>query len=204
MKRTLAMATLALMCYGSAYSQKFSENLLQLADWMTGSFDSRDQAKSDTAFYPITLQMTRIWPEQQNGIWLYVEQAMATQPNKPYRQRIYFLSEAGEDEYTSEVYHLPNEEKYIGAWKNPAMLADLNPFEIEHKSGCTVFLFFDGFQYGGKTNTGSCKSDMRGASYATSEVVVLSDQISTLDRGYNSSGAQVWGSEKGPYIFKKR
>ncbi|MBD3331298.1 hypothetical protein GF356_00490, partial [candidate division GN15 bacterium] len=37
--------------------------LAQLADWMTGSFSSADQAAEDSAFFDIRLEMSRIWLE---------------------------------------------------------------------------------------------------------------------------------------------
>ena len=184
-------------------AQEFDENLDQLIEWMTGEFDSKAQADKDTAFYNISLKMKRVWKDKPNGAWIYVEQALASKPDKPYRQRMYFLSQITDDEYSSDVYELPDPEKYVGAWKDPTKLEGLTLFDLKHKSGCTVIIFYDGFQYGGQTRTGSCKSSLDGAEYATSEVTVLNGEIKTWDRGFDSDGNQVWGSTSGPYIFKK-
>jgi hypothetical protein len=204
MKRISVFLMLVVLANCESKAQSFSENMMQLVEWMTGEFDSSEQANADTAFYNISLKMTRIWHNQPNGIWLYVEQAVAETPEKPYRQRIYFLSETNDDEFTSDVYLIPEEVNYIGAWKTPGAFDNLTPFNLNYKSGCAVFLFYDGFQYGGKTNEKSCKSDMRGAAYATSEVVLTATEIHTWDRGMNVDGKQVWGSESGHYIFKKK
>lgn len=185
-------------------AQDESETLDMLVEWMTGEFDSAEQAASNEEFMNISLKMCRIWPDRPNGAWLYVEQALAETPDKPYRQRIYFISELTEDEYSSDVYALPEEEKYIGAWKKPEMLEGLTPFDLKNKSGCAVIIFYDGFQFGGATAKGTCKSEKDGASYATSEVTILEDQISTWDRGFNEEGEQVWGSKSGAYVFKKK
>lgn len=185
-------------------AQDFSENMEQLITWMSGEFNSAEQAKRDTAFMNISLKMTRVWKDKPNGAWFYVEQALASTPDAPYRQRMYFVSEIVEDEYSSDVYLLPNEKNYIGAWKNPELLGNLTPFELSHKSGCAVILFFDGFQYGGATSKGICKSELRGATYATSEVAILEDRIASWDRGFNSEDKQVWGSESGAYEFIKQ
>jgi hypothetical protein len=195
---------ICLALYSPSYAQEQSENLEQLVNWMTGEFDSSEQAANDSAFYNISLKISRVWPDKPNGVWLYVEQAMASTLDEPYRQRMYFLSQLGEDEYSSDVYTLPEEAKYIGAWKNPSLLDGLSLFDLKNRSGCAVILFYDGFQYGGATAKGNCESSMNGASFATSEVTILSDQMATWDRGYDAKEEQVWGSIKGPYVFIKK
>jgi len=184
-------------------SQEISSDLQQLADWMTGEFDSSEQAGQDTAYYNISLKMTRIWPEKTNGVYLYVEQALASSPKEPYRQRVYFISQIDDLNYTSDVYTLKEPDKFIGAWKSPENFEGVTVFDLSYKEGCTVFLDYDGFQYSGKTKEGTCNSDMRGASYATSEVIILPKKLTSWDRGYNDSGEQVWGAEKGAYVFQK-
>ncbi|HRW89883.1 MAG TPA: CpcT/CpeT family chromophore lyase, partial [Flavobacteriales bacterium] len=66
-----------------------AQSLAELASWMTGSFSSAAQAEADTNYYAIELEMARIWPERTDGVWLYVEQAVAAKKEKPYRQRVY-------------------------------------------------------------------------------------------------------------------
>jgi hypothetical protein len=203
MKLKILSASLCLLLHFSAVSQS-SENFQTLVDWMTGEFDSSEQAAKDDSYFNITLKMTRIWPDMPNGAWIYVEQAVADSQDKPYRQRVYFLSENEEDEFTSDVYTLKNDSIFIGAWKDPSVFDAYKPFDLNYKDGCTVFLFYDGFQFGGETNEGSCKSDLRGASYATSRVIVLEDRLQSWDQGFDKDGNQVWGAEKGPYIFQRK
>ncbi len=181
-----------------------SQDLDQLLEWMTGEFDSSAQEASDSSYYNITLKTVRIWPDSPNGGWLYVEQAVADSPDEPYRQRVYFVSAINDDTFSSDIYTLPNEEEYVGAWKDPSKFSGLKPFDLKYKEGCTVYLNYDGFQYTGKTNDESCKSEMRGASYATSEVTLLPEQLNSWDRGFDASGKQVWGAEKGAYQFKRK
>jgi len=57
--------------------------------------------------------------------------------------------------------------------------------------------------YEGSTEGNNCESDLRGAKYATSEVKISKDGIISWDRGYDAEGKQVWGAEKGGYIFKR-
>ena len=55
----------------------------------------------------------------------------------------------------------------------------------------------------GSTAGKECGSDLRGASYATSEVTISSSTLESWDRGYDAADKQVWGAEKGPYIFAR-
>lgn len=204
MKIQIVLACAFAIATSPSYAQEeLSEGMEKLIEWMTGEFDSSQQAASDTAYMDISLKMSRIWPDKPNGAWIYVEQAVSATPDKPYRQRIYFLSELEEDRYTSDIYMLKDEGAAVGAWKNPSLLDELTPFDLLHRKGCTVFLFYDGFQFSGSTNDKSCASDLRGATYATSEVIITADELRSWDRGYNGADEQVWGAENGHYKFAK-
>ncbi len=76
----------------------------KVAAMMQGHYDSRDQAAADKTYFPIALAMVPIWPERSDGHWLYVEQAMADTPEKPYRQRAYRVYSGEDGEVISEVY----------------------------------------------------------------------------------------------------
>lgn len=204
MKTIISLFSSAILLASTPSFSQDEEAFNQLIEWMEGSFDSGDQAKADTNYFHITLKMKRIWPEATNGAWLYVEQAVASSPEKPYRQRVYFVSQQSDEDFSSDIYSLNDEAKFVGAWKDPSIFEVMKPADLVYKEGCSVFLFYDGFQYGGKTNTGSCESTLRGASYTTSEVTITQNTLNSWDRGYDDKANQVWGAKNGAYIFKKR
>ena len=70
-------------------SAQRTRGLEQLAYTMAGSYTSAEQAKSDTNYFEIELEMVRIWPKRKDGAWFCVEQATAADKAKPYRQRVY-------------------------------------------------------------------------------------------------------------------
>lgn len=178
--------------------------LERLRSLMTGSFSSAAQAQGDPEhFRDVRLHIVPIWPERNDGPWLYVEQAMATALDAPYRQRVYHLSVRADGALESKVFELPGEAvRFAGAWKDPALLGTVSPDQLAPRDGCTVVLEAkpDG-TFAGSTVGDLCKSSLRGASYATSEVIVRDGVLETLDRGYDASGAQVWGSTAGAYRF---
>jgi len=185
-----------------------TKELDALVSLMAGSFSSQEQAAADPDYFDIRLHMTRIWPERKDGRWLYVEQATAQALDKPYRQRIYRVtrdSAAKGAAFISEVYTLPGTPLvYAGAWRDTNKLAALAPEQLTLKNGCSVYLSrqAEGTYTGGTRGEG-CASDLRGASYASSEVTITPTGLKTWDRGYDKDKKQVWGAVKGGYEFKR-
>lgn len=201
MKKHLLLLLLT-ACSLTAQSKKSSKSLDALQQLMQGHYSSEAQAKADSAnYYNISLRMTPIWKDR--GHYLYVEQAIASKLDKPYRVRIYRLVEK-EGKFISEVYTLKNEKDWIGKWTTPEAFDALPLSDIELKQGCEVILKKTGKDtYSGSTGKGTCPSELRGASYATSVVTISKGQIVSWDQGFDKDGKQVWGAEKGGYIFLK-
>lgn len=174
----------------------------QLGDWLTGSFGSGAQAAADSAYYDIRLEMVPIWTDREDGLWFYVEQAVATARERPYRQRVYRVRELEDGRFESAVFTLPDPQRYAGAWREEAPLSDLEPADLAEREGCAVLLAWDpAGRYAGSTEGTGCTSTLRGAAYATSEVIVEPGRIESWDRGFDAEGNQVWGAEKGAYVF---
>ena len=189
-------------CSSSKYNTKDKE-LDKVYKMMQGSYDSSLQSKVDSSYYDISLEMHPVW-KNSGERWLYVEQALTSQKDQPYRVRMYRLLRNENNEIISEVYTIPNEKQYYGKFKMPKAFKYLTPDFLEKREGCEVVIKedTDGF-YSGGTGKTSCMSNMRGASYATSIVKMSDNQIISWDRGFDKDGNQVWGAEKGGYIFMK-
>jgi hypothetical protein len=171
---------------------------------MAGEFSSKSQSKADSAYFHITLKMKPCWKNNKDGYWLYVEQAVASMPDKPYRQRMYHVFIENDTTIASKVYELKSREKYIGAWKNEALLETIHSDSIIDRQGCAILLHKTGKkEYNGSTPGKECLSSLRGATYATSEVTISKDKIVSWDRGWDEKDIQVWGAVKGGYIFLK-
>jgi hypothetical protein len=174
-----------------------------LLTWMQGSYNSEEQSRNDSDYYNISLEMKKIWTNNTDGYWLYVEQAVAKTKDQPYRQRIYHLI-FEDDLIKSIIYSLPNEKKFIGGWKNTEIFNDLVPDSLQERKGCEVIIKRpDENTFIGSTVEKNCSSNLRGASYATTEVTILKNTLLSWDRGYNDKDEQVWGAVKGGYVFKK-
>ncbi len=196
---------------GWAIAPVFSQNqpvtnkdLKQLAAIMAGEFSSEAQAQADSDYYHITLKMKPMWTRRKDGYWLYVEQAVASAPERPYRQRVYHVFKHDDSTLVSQVYEMQHPQAYIGAWKNPSLLTPLTPDSLIDREGCGIYLHKTGpAVFEGSTPEKACASSLRGASYASSDVTICADRLLSWDRGWNAEGKQVWGAEKGGYVFVK-
>ena len=203
--RIFAMMFTFLVLAGSWGCREKQDDLEQLTEWMSGSFSSAEQAAMDSNFYDIRLEMVRIWPERDDGIWFYVEQASAENLDRPYRQRVYRLSREEDGSIRSAVFTFENPLRFAGAWKMADPLRALLPDSLSERVGCHILLKRkDANIFTGSTTNRDCPSDLRGASYATSEVTITADEMISWDRGFDAEGNQVWGSVKGGYVFRKR
>lgn len=178
--------------------------LEELAYWMNGSFTSAEQAKADTNYREIELEMVRIWPKRRDGAWFYVEQATATAKEKPYRQRVYHVEQVNDTAFTSTILSIKGGEAYYGAYSDPDRLNMLSTDSLETLEGCSMRLVRKGNAYFGSTRGRECLNSWGEASYATSEVTIMDGRMISWDRGYNDAGEQVWGATEGGYRFYKR
>ena len=181
---------------------KKDKELSELYKLMQGSFNSELQSQQDSSYYNISLHMYPIWKDK--GHFLYVEQALNSMQDQPYRQRVYEITRITDSTFSSAVYTLPNEKEWIGKWKNLKSFDQISKSDLILRDGCEVILKrLDKNHYKGSTGENSCNSSLRGASYATSEVEITEGTIISWDRGMDRDGNQVWGAEKGGYIFNK-
>lgn len=170
---------------------------------MQGSFSSREQAQADPEYFDIRLHMLPIWTDRDDARWLYVEQAVASAQDQPYRQRVYAVAPGEDGTIVSAVYTIEEPLRFALAWKDPSKLEALRHEDLTRKDGCEVVLRQEGSQrFAGATGERTCPSDLRGASWATSEVTVTADGVLSWDRGLDDAGQQVWGATKGGYRFR--
>lgn len=173
--------------------------------WLSGRFDSADQAATDPEYFAVQLHACPVDAPELGERVLYIEQAIMTNLGAPYRQRLYVV-QPGDDPATdavSVVFELADPMAFVGAC-DEAEPRTVAASEAIERAGCAVRASFDGSQFVGGTQGMECESDLNGASYATSEVVVLPELISSWDRGYDAMDVQVWGAVSGPYQFVRR
>lgn len=177
------------------------ENLVSM---MEGKYSSEEQSKSDSNYFNISLVMTKIWSDRHDGKWLYVEQAVSSKLDKPYRQRVYHLQHPSKGIFTSEIYTIKDALSFAGLHNDPEKKHKLSFDLIELKDGCTVTLKKQNNLYVGGTSEDNCPSDLRGAKYATTKIILKKGELDSWDQGFDSTGKQVWGATKRGYVFIKQ
>ncbi len=171
----------------------------QLISMMNGSFTNKEQASANESIPEVNMHIYRIW-EDFDEIYFYVEQVSPDKPDEPVRQRVYMLEEVGAGEFKSTIYTFHHAEMFAGKWKDLDYFENFDNAILSEKKGCDMTIKYDGAKYVGKSNSKDCKTE---SGYATSEVTIAADQLTSWDKGFDASGNQVWGSKNGPYIFKR-
>lgn len=177
----------------------------RLYRYLTGHFDSTQQAQEDPAYFPINLQTCPIQIPEMGTRLLHVEQSLIENGmiDPPYRQRIYVVTEGADPktQAVSKVWEFATPGPFAGfcdGTGDQATMADL----VE-RPGCQVEVTWLTDHFEGSTPGKECLSDFQGATYATSEVKVYEDRIESWDRGYDANDMQVWGATKGGYVFRR-
>ncbi len=181
-------------------------NFQFLRQCMIGDFSSALQAQSDSDFFDIRLRMVPIWPADESTFYLYVEQAVATSMDKPYRQRIYKVIKDDNTHFTSYIYTVANPLRLAGKNGDDAIFTQLTTDSLILKDGCEVKLTLDqeNMTFAGSTGDRTCPIDRSGAAWTTSKVTIDETRMISWDQGWNAEGKQVWGAVKGGYIFLKQ
>lgn len=171
---------------------------------LIGTYDSADQAGRDSEFRTIHLEICPASAPELGRRVLYVEQAAAEARDKPYRQRLYVVEEVPGGA-ASRVFELRDPAAAVGACARPEP-PSFAAAAAEERAGCAVTMTWraDHAGFVGGTHEHDCPSALRGAAYATSAVDLDAARLVSWDRGYDASGAQVWGAVKGPYEFMRR
>lgn len=186
------------------FSSKEKDIVAEFYNQLQGEYSSEAQSKEDTSYFNIYLAMYPIWTDRTDGKWLYVEQAMAAKREKPYRQRIYQIKKGENNEVISVIYTFENPLEYANAHQNKELLQKLTFDKITSKVGCEVYMNATKNGFEGGTKGLGCASNLRGASYTTTEIKLEKDKLISWDRGFFTDGKQAWGAEKGGYIFIKQ
>ncbi|MBM4280376.1 MAG: hypothetical protein FJ137_06310 [Deltaproteobacteria bacterium] len=174
---------------------------------LTGRFDSSAQAARDSRYFPVQLRACAVDTPALGEHVLYVEQAMLSAADQPYRQRVYAIAQRDDGAVVSTVYELVQPERFVGFCDLGATdQAGIMPVveDVAVLPGCAVILTATDDGFTGSTDGRACLNDYQGATYATSEVALTDASIESWDRGYDAADAQVWGATAGAYRFDRK
>jgi CpeT protein len=203
--RSIFIATVAVICAGLFCSFVTTEitPFERLRTYMSGNFSSELQSQRDSDYFDIRLRMVPIWMTTDTSFYLYVEQAMSTSMDKPYRQRIYKVVKESDTLFTSYIYTMNAPQRFVGLQGDDSAFKSITPDSLKVLDGCEVHLTYNSLsgKFEGSTGDKSCPSTRSGATHTTSKVSLSETGMISWDQGWNDQGKQVWGAEKGGYEF---
>jgi CpeT protein len=183
-----------------------SREIDELVAWLSGTFDSTEQADLDQDTQAVRMVTVAV-PKSLLSFGapvLYREQAAVDRPDRPYLQRFMRVEQDPGGSILVRVFELKDPIAAAGKWREASDLGLFGKNDVRERDGCLVTLRPAGDRFEGGTSGKRCVSSLRGAAYATSEVRIWRDRLETWDRGYDADGKQVWGPLKGPSRFVKR
>ncbi len=194
---------MSLLAFTISCDTKTSDDskLQDFTDLLSGKFSSEKQSELDSSYPAVYLVNIPIW-EDKPGYWLYHELYDKKNNSSVYNQRI--INVRREDSVTLSTisYVIPNQKKYINAWRDISVFNFLTIDSLKRRDGCDVYFKKTSTIYQGKTKKGTCLSNFtENIAYTTSNVVVSKNKISSWDRGYDITGKQIWGKIQGPFQF---
>ena len=113
----LTVVAMASCKSGQSSISKSDAHFKELIAIMQGTYSSEKQSIADTTYFNISLRMVPIW--KSKGHYLYVEQALFKKQDKPYRVRIYKVSQPNDSTFISEIYTLKKRKKLDWSVEKP-------------------------------------------------------------------------------------
>ncbi|CAN5918637.1 chromophore lyase CpcT/CpeT [soil metagenome] len=187
----------------------------RLFTWLQGTFDSKDQAKTDPTYFAISLTTCNVDLPAMGTQVMYIEQSKVG--SAPYRQRLYVVESIDATAARSRVFE-PSDASALVGLCTASPRPKLEAKDFVERTGCSVEMHWTGDHFEGHTPnarwTGTefvddaagvrCPSELNGAAFASSEVTLQRDRMKSWDRGFDAKGEQVWGATKGGYVFVRR
>ena len=139
-----------------------------------------------------------------DSVFLYQEQGIVGNLDKPYRQRFLEIvsNKTNDQEVVLSHSYKPDN---LAAWVNYCQKTDKIPIPRATLGNLVCMVTLQPYLnlYVGKTPPEGCPVNLRGAVKVTNRIFLTEDGMETWDRGYNTQGDRVWGAEDEAYRFFK-
>ncbi|MBX2848759.1 MAG: hypothetical protein KTR16_10585 [Acidiferrobacterales bacterium] len=203
---------------GCALELKQDEVLNKLLDWHIGfatnqaQYDADKDARIKPAWALSELRLTKIWPEREDGHWVYYE---VSQPQvRPDRNEIWKLYRSELGDLKVDVYRFNDIERgltFWGKWNTPDIFEEISLDELTTVAGCngTYHWLPESNKFSGINSHHDCPV---GNGYILQHIEISEDSNGDLQRNdwhwfFNGEGVAKTGPEfklgnMGPYIHK--
>ena len=194
----------------SASDRASADNSVEdVATRLEGIMDTSAQATANPKAANVRMTTCRIQvagPSQSAGsesIFLYQEQALSQELNRPYRQRFLQISLSPYSQSVrSRSYRPTTPSTWVNFCTKPLQERTIQTTDLG-RAVCNVFLKRSGADYVGGTPADGCPANVRGATRITNYIVLHRLGMDTWDRGFDATGKQVWGAKTESYQFRR-
>lgn len=172
-----------------------------------GSWTSAEQSYSD-AYDWVESETVRIWPDRDDGVWLYQENAIlgaspiepagAGAKDRPYFQVVIHVRDVGQSSLHTTTYRVADRAAARGAWRDPSAFSEAWLGEVACMGAQEQVAA--GYWRG----QADCPNTYKGAVRVVSRSVRTPDAKVNWDRGFDAAGALIWGPAEGGYVFKRK
>ena len=200
MKRIILTLLLLLSAIVSADTK--DEQVIELTNFLTGTFSNSEQVKLDSSYIDLTLKITEIWKDSSNGSWLYLETAFSSDPDDPYKKQIYHISKTELSFILIDIYKITDIDKFVSSLIAKKFDSSFNSL-IESINNCEIYIHRQEKNYIGFSKSNKCPSKIRRASYSNTDIEISEKDFYIWERGFNQKDELVWGPKDGGYDFKK-
>ena len=171
-----------------------------LASFFGGTFTMAPEATGNA---PMRLRHIRLWPERTGEHWFYVEYVKPGEEDKPVRQRIFRLGEAG-GSVQGVVYDVPDPKLAMEELKKAKPFEGFDPKRLKERTGCRVDLQQQQLTlYAGGTAGKSCPPEAPGPAYETTDYYITSSSLRTWTQGFDAVGKVVWKLSREPLELRR-
>ncbi len=179
----------------------------EVATLLEGIMDTSAQAIANPKAANVRMMTCRVRVAdasiKSQTIFLYQEQALAQDLNKPYRQRFLKISAHLPNQSIESLSFKPNHSNEWNGFCDKPDSERIVTFKDLGSPICSVFLKRSGQGYVGSTPVDGCPTNVRGAVRITNQIELNPSGMKTWDRGFNAQGEQVWGAKSESYQYQR-
>ncbi|MEO1407917.1 MAG: chromophore lyase CpcT/CpeT [Pseudomonadota bacterium] len=197
----LLTSTVALLA-----SYSWADTPLDFAQDAEGSWTTVEQS-SDPAYDWVESEMRRIWPDRNDGVWLYQENAIigsntdnvldGDPKSQPYFQVVVNVRDLGDGELHTTTYRVSDRAAARGAYATGS-------FEDTWLGEIACMGHMRRIGVGFWSGDAVCPNSYKGGVKVVSRSVRSPNTYVNWDRGFDVDGNHIWGPAEGGYIFKRK
>ena len=181
---------------------RFSKGVDQIHSWMCGSFESDMPVGRNSDTLRVVLNACPIWPDREDGRWLYAERTAVGASSRSDDQHIHRIRNDAQGTLLVEVFSfLPGAAPPTGSWRTPDALDRIDPALLVPREGCAIYLATARQGFAGETRGNGCDAD--GTTHRMMRMSITPDSITLTDRVLDSSGKPVAATPVAPTTFRR-